>query len=104
MTDHPSGKLEIGLSEDEKNDLEKMIGEFRHEKSRPVKGNSEDEITRRIDTIEKRLAHLTQMFLNIDKRMKPLYDVVHLSHQKSEILNNRIDDIIDALKKGNFPQ
>ncbi len=104
MKDASPEKLDIGLSEDEKNDLEKMINEFRNEDALPLENKENESVSLRIDKIEKRLAHLTRMFLNIDKRMKPLYDIIHLSHQKSELMNNRIDEIIDALKKGNLPQ
>ena len=90
----------IGLSEDEKYDLETMIGEFQKERT-PVNPNHDIEtIQNQIDLINKRLAFLTTMFLTIDRRMKPLYETICLTFEKSEILNQRINTIIDSIRSG----
>ena len=34
------------------------------------------------------------------KRMKPLYEIIRLTYQKSEILNERINTIIESLGSG----
>ena len=92
--------LNIGLSEEEKKDLEKMIVEFQQKRA-PIEGEPDlVDLQNQIDALSKRLAYLTSMFLSIDRRMQPLYATVRLTYQKSEILNQRIHAIIDSLRSG----
>lgn len=93
-------EIAVGLSEEEKKDLEKMISDFQRE--RPV-GKPEFNlmsIQQQIDIMNKRLAYLTNMFLAIDRRMQPLYETVRLTFQKSELLNARINAVIETLRSG----
>jgi hypothetical protein len=99
----PKQKIEpftADLSEAEKQDLEKMIGEFRQE--RPTEGLSETRGSNRaqLDSVTRRLADLTEMVLSIDRQLAPLAEIVRLSHKKSELLSQRLDTVIAALKKG----
>ena len=87
-----------GLSEDEKRDLEKMIGDY--QQSRENGRRDEESIQKQIDALQKRMAYLTSMFLSMDRRMKPLYESIRLLAEKSEVLNQRIDTIIDAMRSG----
>jgi hypothetical protein len=90
----------IGLSEDEKRDLEKMIGDFQKKRDSQINEHDFESIQRQIDMMNKRLAFLTSMFLAIDRRMKPLYETICLTFEKSEVLNQRINTIIDAIRSG----
>ena len=90
--------LNMGLSEEERRDLERMIGEFRQ--ASPYVEPDMASVQKQIDAINKRMAYLTNMFLIIDRRMKPLYEIMRLTFEKSEILNERIDTILEALRKG----
>lgn len=90
----------IGLSEAEKDDLEKMIGEFRRQGSPDPATDEREPLQDQLDRINRKLADLTEMFLRIDRRLEPLVEVIRLSHQKSDLLNRRLDAVIDALKKG----
>jgi hypothetical protein len=99
----PKQKIEpftADLSEAEKQDLEKMIGEFRQE--RPTEGLSETRGSNRaqLDSVTRRLGDLTEMVLSIDRQLAPLAEIVRLSHKKSELLSQRLDTVIAALKKG----
>lgn len=90
--------LTMGLSEEERNDLEKMIGEFQQARS-----NADPDIVslqQQIEALNKRMAYLTNMFLTIDRRMKPMYEIIRLTFEKSELLNQRINAIIEALRSG----
>ena len=97
QTDFP---LNIGLSEEEKNDLEKMIDDFQKDRFPLPADQDLASIQVQIDALSKRLAYLTSMFLSIDRRMQPLYATIRLTYQKSEILNQRILAIIDSLRSG----
>ena len=90
----------IGLSEAEKNDLEKLIGEFRRQGNPDPITEDRESFQDQLDHINRKLAELTEMFLRIDRRLEPLVEAVRLSHQKSDLLNRRLDAVIDALKKG----
>lgn len=100
MVSQTQFELNIGLSEEEKNDLERMIGEF--QKGRDAKNAPQDpaSLQKQIKVMNKRLAYLTSMFLAIDRRMQPLYEITRLTFEKSELLNQRIDAIIEALRSG----
>lgn len=90
-----------GLSKAEKDDLEKMIGQFRQEQKKACDEPVDPEaMQKQIEAINKRLAYLTKMFLTLDKRMQPLFETIRLTCQKSAILNQRIDAIIEALRNG----
>ena len=90
----------VGLSREEKNDLEQMIGEFQKSRKDTDPKPDLESIQKQIDVLSKRMAYLTTMFLAIDRRMKPLYETIRLTYQKSEILNQRINAIIDSLRSG----
>jgi len=89
-----------GLSEAEKDDLEKMIGAFRRQGRPDPATVAREPLQDQLDRINRRLADLTEMILRIDRRLEPLVEVIRLSHQKSDLLNRRLDAVIDALKKG----
>lgn len=90
--------IPMGLSNDEKQDLEQMIGEFQKNKDSPP----DDIVTiqKQIETINKRMAYLTSMFMTIDRSLKPLSEVVRLTLEKCDLLNQRINTIIDSLRSG----
>jgi hypothetical protein len=90
----------FGLSEAEKDDLEKMIGEFRRHRLKDSHGKTNEPIQAQLDHLARRLADLTEMVLTIDRQMDRLVEVIRLSHQKSELLSQRLDAVIAALKKG----
>ena len=100
MSPHSLDALPIGLSEAEKDDLEKMIGEFRRQSSTDSQSEAKAPLQAQLDSITRRLADLTEMLLTIDRRMAPLAEVIRLSHHKSELLSQRLDAVIAALKKG----
>jgi len=100
MTNQATFDFNIGLSDQEKRDLEHLISEFQSERSQHESTGDIEEIQKQIDTINKRLAYLTNMFLTLDRRIKPLYETVRLNYQKSEILNQRISILIESIRKG----
>lgn len=100
MANQPDFAFNLGLSEEERRDLQHMIGEFQQERKETATDPDLVSIQNQIDAVNKRLAYLTTMFLTIDRRMKPLFETVRLTFQKSEILNQRINTIIDSLRSG----
>lgn len=100
MTSQNNMDFHIGLSDQEKDDLEQLIGEFQNGRAQLTPANTMVEIQKQIDTINSRLAYLTNMFLTMDRRMKPLYETIRLNYQKSEILNQRISILIESIRTG----
>jgi hypothetical protein len=93
----------VGLSEAEKDDLEKMIGEFCRYYPENVRREDIEPIQNQIDGLTRKLADLSQMVLTVDRQMASLVEFMRLSHQKSELLNQRLDAVVAALKKGQMP-
>jgi hypothetical protein len=100
MTQPKIDALPAGLSEAEKDDLEKMIGEFHRDRSKNAPGEAGVPTQAQMASLTRRLADLADSVLTIDRQMAALVEVIGLSHQKSELLNQRLDAVIAALKKG----
>lgn len=95
-----SPDISFGLSEDEKRDLEQMIGEFQKERSASMPVTDPEALQKQIDTMNHQLARLTNMFLTLDRRIKPLYEVARLTFEKSEVLNHRINTLLESIRSG----
>jgi prophage DNA circulation protein len=100
MSQQKVDSFTVGLSEAEKDDLEKMLGEFRRESPMDVPSAEKASVRSQLDRITHRLADLTEKVLHLDRQMAPLMEIIRLSHQKSELLSQRLDAVIAALKKG----
>jgi hypothetical protein len=98
MTD--SANINIGLSEEEKRDLETMIGEFQMERTASDPEMDMAAVQKQIEAINKRMEYLTNMFLTIDRRLKPLCEIIRLTFEKSELLNQRINALIESIRTG----
>ena len=96
----PNLDISFGLSEEEKRDLEQMIGEFQKERATAVPTTDPIAIQTQLDAMNKRMAYLTNMFLTLDRRIKPLYEVIRLTFEKSELLNQRINTLIESIRSG----
>lgn len=100
MPDPPSFEFNIGLSDEEKNDLRQMIGEFQKERTSVAPGDDIAAMQQKIDTINESLAQITKMMLKFDQQIKPLHETIRLTYRKSKIINHRIDALIDAIRTG----
>ena len=98
MTDENQTELNVGLSDGEKKDLEKLITAFREkEPSTPPDPSSED-IHGQIKSMGAKLAQFGDILLKFDTKMKSFYEILLLSCKKSEMMNQRIDAIIEIIK------
>ena len=91
-------ELNVGLSEEEKEDLEKLIKEFKSEQPVSISGMTLEDVQDQVRSMGERLAQLSEMLLKFDKRLKSLYTILRLSYQKSEEMNERIDAIIKSIR------
>jgi uncharacterized coiled-coil DUF342 family protein len=98
MTDNVN--FNIGLSEEEKRDLETMISEFQMERTASDPVMDMVAVQQQIEAINKRMEYLSNMFLTIDRRLKPLYEIIRMTFEKSELLNQRINALIESIRTG----
>ncbi|WP_319526264.1 hypothetical protein [uncultured Desulfosarcina sp.] len=99
MSQPVSDAFPMGITAAEKDDLEKMIGEFRRQHPPASEASGRESVQDQLDRIHQKLADLTDMILRINRRMEPLAEVVRFSQQKTELLNRRLDAVIEALKE-----
>ena len=100
MTECAPFGVNFGLSDEEKNDLEEMIGQFQEARARNEPVNDFESIQLQIDAMNQRLEQLSNLFLKLDRRIQPLYETIRLTYQKSEVLNQRINTLIDSIRMG----
>ncbi len=89
-----------GLSDEERGDLEKLIKGFNEDTSGGVSTAVVEKLQKQIKLTEKRMVKLGKMALANDKRLKSCYKIMRLQQKKAEIMNQRIDALVDALNNG----
>ncbi len=94
MTNKNSKEIDFSLSDGEKDDLDQMIKDFNRERNTLLE-NPDDE--NQLKVMKDRFEQLGDVILKINDRVDSLYEIMRLMHQKSEMLNARIDEIRDAL-------
>jgi hypothetical protein len=57
-------------------------------------------VQKQIEAINNRMEYLSNMFLTIDRRLKPLYEIIRMTFEKSELLNERINALIKSIRTG----
>ncbi|RLC30714.1 MAG: hypothetical protein DRH32_05320 [Deltaproteobacteria bacterium] len=99
MTDVIRPDINIGLSPAEKNDLEKLIKEFSAGQNRDTSISPVEEIQKQLAAMKKLLARHGEMLMKFDSRMKAFYEIIRLTHEKTEIMNSRINTVIETIKE-----
>lgn len=98
MTDENQTEIIVGLSDWEKKDLEELITSFKEKKPLAPPDPSVEDVHNQIQSMSAELAHFGEILLKFDAKMKSFYEILRLSHKKSEIMNQRIDTIIETIK------
>jgi len=96
MTNKTSKDIDFSLSDEEKNDLDQMINDFNRERSALLESSVDENSETQLQNIKDRFDQLGDVILKMNDRVDSLYEIMRLMHQKSEILNARIEDIRDA--------
>jgi len=97
MDDELHPELNTGLSEEERDELEVLIKSLREDKLAAGNDVSVDELRRYVETMVEKIVRLSDLMLKFDDRIKMLYQIVRLSHKKSEAINDRITTITEYL-------
>jgi hypothetical protein len=98
VTDKNHTEIIVGLSDGEKKDLEELITSFKDKQSSAPPDLSAEDVHDRIKSISAELAHFGEVLLKFDAKIKSFYEILRLFHKKSEIINQRIDKIIETMK------
>jgi hypothetical protein len=93
MTNKNSKEIDFSLSDEEKDDLDQMIKDFNRERSTLLESPDDKN---QLKVMKDRFEQLGDVILKINDRVDSLYEIIRLMHQKSEILNARIDEIRDT--------
>jgi hypothetical protein len=94
MTDKNPKEIDFSLSDEEKDDLDRMIKDFNRERSTLMESPDDEN---QLKVMKDRFEQLGDVILKINDRVDSLYEIMRLMHQKSEIVNAQIDEIRQAL-------
>ncbi|MGD8513433.1 MAG: hypothetical protein PVG85_05745 [Deltaproteobacteria bacterium] len=100
MVDKPGIGLDVGLSDEEKEDLDKLIKGLKEDQPNAQVGATPEDIQKQIASMMENLTQLGEMLMKFDTKMKSLYEIVRLSYEKGEMMNKRIDAIVESMKGG----
>lgn len=96
MSEEKKQGFDLGLSDEEKADLESMISDFSADlRTQPV-SEPDSDLQDKVDELHKKFSQMGEIVLKINRRMDAFYEIVQLIHQKSEIMNRRIDMLIES--------
>ncbi len=90
--------LDGGLSEDEKDDLERLIKGFKDEQSPGVSVAVLEGLQKQAQALQNRVVQLTKIVKKYDNRMKTYSEVLRLYNEKTELMNRRMDKIENLIK------
>jgi hypothetical protein len=99
MGDKNSNGFDTGFSDEEKEDLDKLIGAFNEDRKALVIEPADEKLMHQMETIMDRFSQLGEIVSKTNKRLDSFYEIIQLMYQKSEIMNDRIDAIIRTLDK-----
>ena len=98
MVEENQAEFSVGLSEEEKEDLENLIKTYRNEQFRLSPDADIEDIHRQFEILTEQITRVSEIILRFDKRIKSLYEIIRLSTQKSEKMNERINTIVKYIK------
>jgi len=97
MSEEATPELSIGLSAEERTELAQLITVLRTDKladaPEPVAQTAEPQLK----ALQEQVSRCSEIILNFDSRLKSLYEIVCLFHEKSSKMNERINTIADAI-------
>jgi uncharacterized coiled-coil DUF342 family protein len=96
--DDPNYTMSMDISDQERDTLQQMIGELQQtQDTGPMQSIT---MAQEIEILKNRMSYLTNMCVTIERSIKPLHEVIRLNLEKCEILNQRINTIIESLRLG----
>ena len=89
-----------GLSDEERGDLEKLIKGLNDESLSGTSAAVVKRLQKQVKATQKRVVELNKMLLAYDRKLKSCYEIMRLHHEKAEIMNRRIDAVVEAMNNG----
>jgi len=89
-----------GLSDEERGDLDKLITGLKEASPEGISPGVMKGLRKQLKVTDQRVAKLGKMVLAYDRRLKACYEVIRLHHEKTEIMNRRIDALVAAMNNG----
>jgi hypothetical protein len=99
MGDKNSAGFDSGFSDEEKEDLDKLIGAFNEDRKAFVIESADEKLMHQMEAIMDRFSQLGKIVSKTNKRLDSFYEIIQLMYQKSEIMNDRINTLIHTLEK-----
>lgn len=99
MEDEHQIDFNIGFAEEERKDLENLIGVFKDEQSSLLLNATPEDLQKQITFLKENMTRMSVVLLDLDKKMRSLYEVIRLFYRKTELMNERINDVIALVKK-----
>jgi hypothetical protein len=96
MTTGKQKEIDFSLSDEEKNDLDRMIQDFNQKRNARLDRTDIEIVDQQLKAMQDRFEQLSDVILKINDRVDSLYEILRLMHQKSEILDARINALRDA--------
>jgi hypothetical protein len=97
MNEEATPELSIGLSTEERNELEQLITVLRTDKQADTAEIPAPTAEHDLTTLQEQVSRCSEIILNFDARLKSLFDIVCLFYEKSTRMNERINTIADAI-------
>jgi dephospho-CoA kinase len=94
MSEVNESGFDAGFSDEEKEDLERMIGAFNANRKSLTVESADESLKRQVEIIEKRFTQLGEIVLQTNKRLDSFFEILQLLHRKSEIMNDRFNRLI----------
>ena len=99
MGDKNEKGFDIGFSDEEKEDLERMIGAFNDDRKTLALDPSDENLIQQMETIREHFIQIGKIIAKTNKRLDSFYEIIQLMYRKSEIMNDRLNMLISALEK-----
>jgi hypothetical protein len=100
MENEPQMNWSVGLADEERKDLEHLIDAFKEDRFSASSAATPEELQKQIDAMKEKMIRMSAMLLDLDKKMRSLYEVFRLFHRKTEVMNQRINDLARLVKIG----
>jgi hypothetical protein len=84
----------VGLSDEEIDDLAKLITSLKEDPALARSEGAFEAFQKKMEATAQHLIQLGDIILRFDRSLKSFYEILRLSHKKSEIMNERIDTLM----------
>ena len=97
MIDDAHTEFSIGLSAEERTELEQLITVLRTDKQADTAEIFAFTSEHDLKFLQEQVSRCSEIILNFDARLKSLFDIVCLFYEKSTIMKERINTIADTI-------